>query len=90
MHTARAYASAGLLHSGQVLVAGGRVSENNKYLASTEIYNPATNVWLQGPALPQARSDATAVVLSDGRVLLAGGHDNPTNRLGNLAIYQNS
>lgn len=32
-------------------------------LASTEIYNPATNQWTRGPSMPHQRYDAEAVVL---------------------------
>lgn len=42
-------------------------------LNTTEIYNPATDAWADGPALPEHLQGHTAFVLPDGRVLLAGG-----------------
>src|SRR5689334_21551924 len=61
----RCGASATVLQSGRILVAGGRSSE-----PTSELYDPATNSWkLTGP-LPTARTGQTATLLEDGRVLI--------------------
>ena len=68
LSAARFAHSATLLGDGRVLlVAGGNG------LASTDIYDPATNSFAPGPALEQGRSDHTATVLPDGAVLISGG-----------------
>jgi N-acetylneuraminic acid mutarotase len=60
------------LREGQVLVAGGQDS-NSTYLASAELYEPATNRWSAVEPLSSARGFHTATALPDGRVLVAGG-----------------
>jgi hypothetical protein len=58
------------LRNGTVLVAGG-VSNNSDddVVRSTEIYNPATNTFVQGPLMNAYH--ANAVLLPDGKVLFA-------------------
>ncbi|HXM56736.1 MAG TPA: kelch repeat-containing protein, partial [Candidatus Dormibacteraeota bacterium] len=76
LHTARFGQAAVLLNGGsKVLVVGGRASSGGAStpLASTEVYDAATNSWTAGPNLTVARSDLTATLLADGRVLVAGG-----------------
>jgi hypothetical protein len=46
----------------QIWVLGG-VDANNNLLSSTEIYNPVTNTWSPGPALPVPMADFAAVVI---------------------------
>jgi len=67
----RTYHSANLLPNGKVLVAGG-YSENFdangdpvgvNILDSTEIYDPATATWTDGPPLSHARGSHTATVV---------------------------
>ena len=71
MVAARAYHSATLLPSGQVLVVGGMDSSS---LTSAELYDPSTEQWSAAGALTTARSHHTACVLPTGSVLVAGGH----------------
>jgi N-acetylneuraminic acid mutarotase len=65
--------SATLLQNGQVLVAGG--NNGSTYLASAELYNPATGTWRATGSMTTVRSEGvyTATALQDGEVLIAGG-----------------
>jgi hypothetical protein len=75
MNTARYEATAILLPNGKVLIAGGFGSSN--YLASTELYDPATNTFapVSGTAtMNTARYFPTATLLPNGKVLIAGGY----------------
>jgi len=70
----RYLATATLLTSGEVLVAGG--SDNcGFYLTSAELYDPASGNWTATGSLAQARRQHSATLLPDGRVLVAGGLD---------------
>ncbi len=60
------------LSTGEVLIAGGRISDGG-VLSSCELYDPAKNVWNSPGPLALPRVLATALVLPDGRVLVAGG-----------------
>jgi hypothetical protein len=53
-----------------VLVAGGFFTS---YLASAELYDPATGTWSTTGSLNTERIGHTATVLPDGKVLVAGG-----------------
>jgi hypothetical protein len=69
---ARYDASTTLLDDGRILVAGGR-NAAGAYLASVEIWDPATEQSVPAASLPIALAAHAAVVLADGRVLVAGG-----------------
>lgn len=74
MSGARAVHQATLLGSGEVLVTGGcdtRGCEN--YLASAELYDPATRSFRPLAPMATPRRDHAAALLPDGRVLVAGG-----------------
>jgi len=66
--------TATLLPSGKVLVAGGLVLPfPAPSLASTELYDPATNRWSTAAPMIESRTRHTATLLRDGRVLVVGG-----------------
>jgi N-acetylneuraminic acid mutarotase len=74
MAAARIDHTATLLPSGKVLVAGGLVLPfPAPSLASTELYDPATNTWSPAAPMIESRTRQTATLLRDGRVLVVGG-----------------
>ena len=60
------------LPDGRLLVSGGNA---DLYIGinDTEIFNPATRTWIQGPAMAFERWYPTTVTLSDGRILSVSG-----------------
>jgi hypothetical protein len=72
MNVARDGQTATLLANGEVLVAGGE-NDTTGFLASSEVYNPATGKWTLAGNLSIARFDHSAVLLNNGEVLVAGG-----------------
>ena len=54
----------------RVLVTGGY---NGSYIASAEIYDPATGAWTATGSMATPRGGHSATRLADGRVLVAGG-----------------
>lgn len=72
--TPRLTHSATLLPDGSVLVAGGYNHINgDTYLASAELYQPASGTFTAAAPLIDVRYNHTATALADGRVFLAGG-----------------
>ena len=69
--TARFRHTATLLPNGKVLVAGGY--DIGSYLASAELYDPASGTWTATGSLATARYAHTATLLPNGKVLVAGG-----------------
>lgn len=79
MATGRYAHTATRLLNGKVLVAGGLYepppysTTTATYLASAELYDPATGSWSVTGSLNQVRSNAMATLLGDGTVLVVGG-----------------
>lgn len=66
-----------LLADGRVLVAGGtrgadRVPVVDEYLATVEVFDPATETWTTWASLSEIEPRADALRLGDGRVLITG------------------
>ena len=59
------------LATGQILLAGGQNSSGA--LASSELYNPASQTFTASGAMTTTRWMHTATLLNDGTVLIAGG-----------------
>lgn len=55
-----------------VLIAGG-TTPGHVAIATSQIYNAATNIWTSTGPLPSARAMAASAKLIDGRLLIAGG-----------------
>jgi hypothetical protein len=72
---------AALLADGRVLVAGGEDT------TSVQFFDPATDTWMLGPALPEARDAAVAITLEDGRVLIAGGRDSAGQGIVSAVVF---
>ncbi|HET9780771.1 MAG TPA: kelch repeat-containing protein [Candidatus Dormibacteraeota bacterium] len=65
------------LKGGQVLVVGGQDEGQTPnpptYIASAELFDPATGKWSSAGDIGQPRSGFTLTALADGRALLVGG-----------------
>jgi hypothetical protein len=60
-----------LLPNGKVLVVAG--SAGPVILASTELYDPASEIWTPTSSLTTARANPTATLLPNGKVLVVAG-----------------
>ena len=88
MNVGRTNTTAILLPNGKVLIAGGEDAKGNS-LASTELYDPATNTFAAAAATAKmnvARASATATLLPNGKVLIAGGFGSTVN-IGSTELY---
>lgn len=72
MSTAYTGASAVLLSTGQVLIAGGS-SGGTKLNNFAELYNPAADLFTQAGTMVNPRQAFTATLLQNGKVLFSGG-----------------
>lgn len=83
----RRYHTSTLLHSGKVLVIGGKTSsQTNSSTNSCEIFDPVTNSWSVVAPLNVPRAYHTSTLLNSGLVLVVGGINN-TNGLSTCEIY---
>jgi Kelch motif protein/galactose oxidase-like protein len=92
MTTARAFQTATRLSDGRVLMTGGDPSPwlaPGPYIASAEIYDPATGTFSPTGPMAEGREWHVATLLSDGRVLITGGVTNasPAPSLASAEIY---
>lgn len=99
LNVARAGPSVTLLANGKVLVAGGvfytgviPFTAVPHYLASAELYNPASGTFSLTGSLRTARSGQSATVLNNGNVLLAAGQNDGANGgyVGSAELYSPS
>ncbi|MEI7645115.1 MAG: kelch repeat-containing protein [Chloroflexales bacterium] len=73
MAIARYLHTATLLDNNKVLVIGGYVYPSGRYLASAEVYDPASGTWNTTSSMAIARSYHTATLLNNSKVLIVGG-----------------
>ncbi len=66
-------ATATLLPSGKVLVAGGGSMYVSGSSRTAELYDPGSGSWTATGSMASERNGATATLLPDGKVLVAGG-----------------
>ena len=91
MTTPRDGPTATPLSNGKVLVAGGEILVYlgvNNFLASAELYDPATGTFTATGSMTIARSGATATLLNNGNVLVAGGVDATNTPLASAELYE--
>ena len=88
--TGHDYATASLLPSGQVLVAGGSNGALMGGVTGADLYTPSTGTWQAAAPMNIARAFAAAVVLPDGTVLMTGGWNGitPLGIMTSTEIYQ--
>ena len=84
MAKARSGHTATLLPNGKVLIVGGRTStfdlstvfkKQPRFLATAEIYDPATRVFTTTGSMAGPKTRHTATLLPNGKVLIVGGTD---------------
>jgi hypothetical protein len=63
-----------VLPDGRVLVPGGGL-HNGSSIASAELYNPTTGVFIAAGSMNDARSCHTVTRLPNGKILVTGGYD---------------
>ena len=78
-----------LLADGRVLAAGGFVGPPNgpSVTRISEVYDPASNVWMLSHPLTTPRLNFTANLLSDGNVFAAGGFDDGFDVVGSIEEF---
>ncbi|HSW38196.1 MAG TPA: kelch repeat-containing protein [Acidobacteriota bacterium] len=92
MTEARYGHTATLLADGKVLLTGGcnntQVNEIvcDRFLASAEVFDPATSTFTATGSMSAPRYNHTATMLPDGRILIAGGSDG-VSPLASAEIY---
>jgi hypothetical protein len=73
-----------LMPDGDVLVAGG-LGEENLVLASVEVYDPRTNLWVTVASMSEFHSADTATLLRTGLILVVGATGQSRAELYDLA-----
>lgn len=80
--TSRYAQGASLLADGRVLMTGGYRSGYSittpALLATTRVFDPATNLWRSTADMPHLHGFHTQVTLQDGRVLVVSGYEDVT------------
>ena len=77
--------TATLLPNGKILIAGGSTF-GGTYLATAELYDPATGVFTTTGSMSAGRNQHVATLLPNGKVLIAGGYTG-SSRLATAELY---
>jgi hypothetical protein len=85
--TARRWHTATLLKNGLVLIAGGINNSIGGFLASAELFNPATATFTSVGNMTAARFLPTATLLNNGLVLIAGGVTTSSGYLSTAELF---
>ncbi|SEU31928.1 kelch repeat-containing protein [Stigmatella erecta] len=85
MTSARYLHTATLLPGGKLLVSGG--FHGGKYVASAEVYDPATDTWSATASMASPRGYHTATLLPNGKLLVSGGCVSSTSHLATAEVY---
>ena len=85
MREARSAFELAKLSDGRVLAVGGR-GRGSSVLASTEVYDPASETWTAQGNMTFARASFALARLSDGRVLVAGGRGESSQMLNSSEV----
>jgi hypothetical protein len=91
MPVSRADHTATRLADGRVLLAGGQsliAATRLGAIASSQLYDPATNTWAATANLNAARSGHTATLLPNGEVLAVAGVSSTNTRLATAERYR--
>jgi Fe-S cluster assembly iron-binding protein IscA len=83
--TARLNHTATLLNNGMVLIASGDNIQTT--LASAELYDPTTGIFIPTGRMSIARNQHTATLLNNGKVLIAGGENPNIGYLASAELY---
>ena len=88
--TPREFHTATLLPNGKLLVSGGSSFDAGTFfLASAEVYDPASETWATTGSMSDARGGHTATLLSNGKVMMTGGF-NGTVGLASTELYDSA
>ncbi len=82
----RAFLTASVLDTGEVLVVGGFIG-NGTTFAAVDLYNPDFDTWSTRTSLQIPRGDHGAVKLSSGQILVVGGIYGGVGVLNTAEVY---
>lgn len=85
LRTARHGHTGTLLPNGKVLIAGG--ASGSQFLASAELFDPASRTFTQIANMTTRRAGHTATLLRNGTVLIIGGAERPDRNLASTEIF---
>jgi N-acetylneuraminic acid mutarotase len=81
------FEASGVVVNGELWVMGGFLSSDLDVTKGVDIYDPTTDHWRLGPALPGAETHAGVVSVDDGFVLVGGFEGNVRNRLTTAGVW---
>jgi hypothetical protein len=73
MRVGRYLHAAALLRNGMVLISGGFTNRSSGVTASVELFDPATEIFIEVGQMNEPRESHAATLLGSGKVLITGG-----------------